>query len=404
MNLRTSPGPADPAPGAGAAGAAPAAKPSFRDRLFTMTPVVLTVLATLLAGLSNSEMTQAQYHRSLAAQSQSKAGDAWSFFQARRTRAAVLEAAVALAPALSRTDPPEPAALLAESDLLVQALRRGERAAKQAGPAGEKLAATAADAAGKAERARDQLRALLGKAEVAEAFTGAAWGPAAGARAEPNGRAPVRDVLAAVEAGASEEELAPLLRRLPPADLYAELQAAQAEANRLDGAGAAVTKRLEAVSGAVAAQVAQARAFHRAAAGVLAVLAERAGADRPEGQRPAEAELARADAAVKSAAEELALDLKTAELDATARRHRAEARANQRIAGLNEVQVRQEGVRAEHHRHRSRQFFYGMLLAQLGVTVASLALAVQRRSGLWALAGLAGLAALVFGAYVYLYD
>src|SRR6516225_4562113 len=59
---------------------------SLWDSILTSTPVVLTVLATLLAGLSSSEMTRAQYHRSLAAQHQSKAGDQWSFFQAKRIR------------------------------------------------------------------------------------------------------------------------------------------------------------------------------------------------------------------------------------------------------------------------------------------------------------------------------
>jgi hypothetical protein len=43
-----------------------------------------------------------------------------------------------------------------------------------------------------------------------------------------------------------------------------------------------------------------------------------------------------------------------------------------------------------------------MLLAQAGVTVASLALARAQRSGLWLLAALAGVAALGFSGYVYL--
>ena len=46
-------------------------------------------MATLLAGLSNSEMTRAQYYRGFAAQSQAKAGDQWSFFQAKRLRGAM---------------------------------------------------------------------------------------------------------------------------------------------------------------------------------------------------------------------------------------------------------------------------------------------------------------------------
>src|SRR5690606_171427 len=53
------------------------------------TPIVMTVIATLLAGLSNSEMTKAQYARALAAQQQSKAGDQWAFFQAKRLRSAI---------------------------------------------------------------------------------------------------------------------------------------------------------------------------------------------------------------------------------------------------------------------------------------------------------------------------
>ena len=55
-------------------------------RALTATPVIMTVLATLLAGLASSEMTKAQYERAYAAQLQSKAGDQWAFFQAKRLR------------------------------------------------------------------------------------------------------------------------------------------------------------------------------------------------------------------------------------------------------------------------------------------------------------------------------
>src|SRR5712672_1296362 len=55
-------------------------------RILTATPVIMTVIATLLAGLASSEMTRAQYDRSLAAQQQSKAGDQWNYFQAKRLR------------------------------------------------------------------------------------------------------------------------------------------------------------------------------------------------------------------------------------------------------------------------------------------------------------------------------
>jgi hypothetical protein len=55
-------------------------------RILTATPVIMTIVATMLAGLASSEMTRAQYDRSLAAQEQSKAGDQWSYFQAKRLR------------------------------------------------------------------------------------------------------------------------------------------------------------------------------------------------------------------------------------------------------------------------------------------------------------------------------
>src|SRR6266516_2650578 len=71
----------------------PAAKKSWRQAALTATPIVLTVVATVLAGLSTSEMTLAQYHRSLAAQDQSKASDQWGFFQAKRLRGTGLEEA-----------------------------------------------------------------------------------------------------------------------------------------------------------------------------------------------------------------------------------------------------------------------------------------------------------------------
>src|SRR6476660_5911286 len=58
-------------------------------KILAATPVAMAVVATMLAGLASSEMTRAQYDRSLGAQQQSKAGDQWSFFQAKRLRGAI---------------------------------------------------------------------------------------------------------------------------------------------------------------------------------------------------------------------------------------------------------------------------------------------------------------------------
>src|ERR1035437_10499465 len=63
--------------------------PTRFGKLLSATPVVMAVVATMLAGLASSEMTRAQYDRALAAQQQSKAGDQWSFFQAKRLRGAL---------------------------------------------------------------------------------------------------------------------------------------------------------------------------------------------------------------------------------------------------------------------------------------------------------------------------
>src|SRR5271170_514162 len=63
--------------------------PSKWNKILLATPIVMTVIATMLAGLASSEMTKAQYDRSAAAQLQSKAGDQWSFYQAKKLRSAV---------------------------------------------------------------------------------------------------------------------------------------------------------------------------------------------------------------------------------------------------------------------------------------------------------------------------
>src|SRR5947209_7402991 len=68
------------------------------ETIITTTPVILTVLATILAGLSSGEMTRAQYYRALAAQNQSKVADQWNFFQFKRTRRMLGERALDLMP------------------------------------------------------------------------------------------------------------------------------------------------------------------------------------------------------------------------------------------------------------------------------------------------------------------
>ena len=95
--------------------------------------------------------------------------------------------------------------------------------------------------------------------------------------------------------------------------------------------------------------------------------------------------------------------LTAARLRYTVSRYDAEARLNQAVAGYYELQVRKNNVSAERHHARSQKFFYGMLAAQAGVIISTFSLAARKRSMLWSLAAVAGLAAVVFAVYVYLW-
>ena len=86
----------------------------------------------------------------------------------------------------------------------------------------------------------------------------------------------------------------------------------------------------------------------------------------------------------------------------TSLRYEVEARLNQAIANLYELQVRQSNISAERHHDRSQRFFFGMLAAQLGVIVSTLAMAARQRNLLWSLAAAAGLGAVAFALYVFL--
>lgn len=88
--------------------------------------------------------------------------------------------------------------------------------------------------------------------------------------------------------------------------------------------------------------------------------------------------------------------------DLQSRRYVAEAKLNQAVSRLYEVRVRKTTAESERHRRRSENFFYAMLVAQVGATGGSLALARHRRSALWLFAGLTGLVSVAFGGYVYL--
>ncbi|HEY1111570.1 MAG TPA: DUF4337 family protein [Opitutaceae bacterium] len=290
-------------------------------KILGATPIVMTVVATMLAGLASSEMTRAQYDRSWAAQMQSKAGDQWSFFQAKRLRGALQRNTLDLM----------------HSTTEVRALsREALRAA---------LAGTPAAAALESGGGRQALGALL----EGELPKPAATRPIA---------AEVQAALHALEVSRPDGELVALLGQVDDATLAAELRHAQDQALAFDAATKPINQIVDTIERAVTAP-------------------------------GAEAGLRREFIATR--------------LNYAALRYDAEARLNQVIGSLYELQVRKGNLSAERHHRRSQKFFYGMLAAQLGVIVATLAMAARKRNLLWSLAAAAGAAAISFAAYVYLY-
>ncbi|HSY20363.1 MAG TPA: DUF4337 family protein, partial [Candidatus Acidoferrales bacterium] len=97
-------------------------------KILGVTPIIMTVIATMLAGLASSEMTKAQYDRSAAAELQSKAGDQWSYFQAKKLRSASARNSLDLlaATATGGLQPLDPAVLDNSDAATITALTKGE--------------------------------------------------------------------------------------------------------------------------------------------------------------------------------------------------------------------------------------------------------------------------------------
>jgi hypothetical protein len=282
-------------------------------RILAATPVVMTVLATALAGLASSEMTRAQYSRSLAAQLQSKAGDQWGFFQAKRLRSVLQRNALDM---LQNTTEVRP--------LDAGVLNRAGVAPDS--PAGQ-LTLVALQ--------RGQL--------------------------PPVGAAPPTDpsLKAALDAVVDQKldaEVAILLEPVKDQTIAEALRVARDRARTLDAAVEPINRNVDQLEKSLA-----------------------------DGDRS------------------LRRDFTAARLRFTAARYDAEARLNQTIANVYELQVRKSNLEAERHHRRSQLFFYGMLASQAAVIIATFSLAARKRSLLWSLAAAAGASAVFFAGYVYLF-
>jgi hypothetical protein len=285
------------------------------------TPVILTVVSTLLAGLASSEMTKAQYARALAAQLQSKAGDQWSFFQAKRLRGALQNNTLDII--LSSTGRQK-----LERDSLLAALR------------GTPAAAALESAAGAT------FLTVLRGGELPK--------PPAPPPLDPSIHAASR----ALENAQPDTEVSTLLAKVDDKVLEGAVRAARDQATALDVTLEPINQTLQAVEEQM---------------------------DRPA-----------TDAALRR-------DFVAARLEYNARRYDAEARLNQSVANLYELQVRKANLSATRNHRRSQRFFFGMLAAQTGVIISTLAIAARKRNLLWTLAAIAGITAIAFAIYVYVF-
>jgi hypothetical protein len=274
-------------------------------KLLMATPVVMTVIATLLAGLASSEMTRAQYDRAMGAQLQSKAGDQWGYFQAKKLRSAMQRSSMDLLQGLGDIQPVAPAQWPDAATASIQAAL---------------------------------VRGVL-----------------PGIDSPPPAAPEIQKALEALEAQRPEAEVLPLVAAVMDADLAKALAAARLQATALDAVTKPITDGIDAVESALV----------------------KGGGVRSR-------------------------DFAYARIRFNATRYDLEARYNQAVANLLEMQVRKANLSAERHHRRSGKFFFGMLGAQAAVIVSTFAVAAQKRNFLWSLAAAAGLFAILFAIYVYL--
>ena len=278
-------------------------------RILIATPVVMTVVATLLAGLASSEMTRAQYNRSFAAQQQAKAGDQWSFFQAKRLRGTMQLSTLDLLKVTASVRPLDEAGLKKFGEV---------------------------DAAASAAMLKAELPPVPGS---------------------PVSDPSLKSALDAVERMKPEREIRPLLESVKTETVDEAIQTARDRTAAFDAATSPISRSVDRIEKAVAA----------------------------------------------SGPSDLLREVTAARLRYTAARYDAEARLNQAVANLYELQVRQSNMAAERHQRRSERFFLGMLAAQAAVITATFALAARQRSLLWGLAAGVGAVAVAFAVYVYLW-
>src|SRR5262245_15113682 len=274
-------------------------------------------------------MTQAMYHRSLAAQHQSRAGDQWAFFQAKRIRGSTLESSVELLQGLSH---PEPFSFARADEALVR--MEGLLSQTRNGPGGEDPAKAAATAVKNTRDLISQLNRTASSAAATELeiprieFT---------PLPEPGTRQTYDELVQAIQQRKTESETATLVSQLDPATIDQAIRLAEDDADRFDKAcepANETVKRLRV-------------AFRDLATAVrpLRILPTTGGPPHP-GYGPG--------SDVPPLFDRLDASFRAAVMDYEARRYRQEAAYNRRAAEAYEVRVRRSGVESDRHRERSK--------------------------------------------------
>ncbi len=391
--------------------------------ILNFTPVALTVVATVLAGLSSSEMTLAQYHRALAAQNQSKAGDQWGFFQAKRLRGMSIQSTIDLLTAQADSESVNETTLQRQSEEITAAVKRTTVAEQRlAGllsktasanptlshalqPQLDKLAAEIKTATERGAVIQDGMKETLKHDTVNQSLaflTSDKLPTAATQKVEVKG---LPEVITAVLARKSDGEIFPLVRALNAASIQDAIQAAELNIQAVEAANKPIADALAPLDRLVEQEVKLAGNLVRAVRPLQRTLDDLMAESIDQNRELVSAleNLVRMVGNVQKEASTLNNDYRVARDNYLSRRYRAEGDRNQDAAIVYEIQVRKSSQMAEQHRERSTRFFYCMLAAQAGVTIATLSLAFRHRSLLWGLASAAGLTAVAVSVYVYLY-
>lgn len=351
----------------------PKVKRTVWEKIVVSTPVILTVIATILAGLSSSEMSNAQYSRSLAAQMQSKVSDQWGYYQAKRIRAQQCDNTLQILMTLEQPTPFDPKDLQETTSRLADEMKQSSQVSQELAQPADVVAALAVE---------------FGKMPI-QKIEPFGKGDVPSIQDQPLSNPQITRAVSALNSRASETDLDNQAGVIREEDLDAAINTASQNAAAFEAAAAQAAKDRDSMASLFSSISQQVGAFQRSARRIAA----------DNGIKELDAAIAN----VHDLASQLRVTLTSADLRFDSNRQTQDARYNQVLAELYEIVVSHDSFIAERHRDRSRKFFYGMLAAQAGVTIATFAIALERKSWLWGLAASAGLAAVTFAAYVYMF-